>query len=186
MELIINEFVTTSENKYIPTTQTTISNIRGNIPAKQATTTTTQIVSNYIPSSSATQLPTNFAPVTSTTKTPITFSQGGDSATQLSYQELVPNNISQLIPGTTTSDSTTNLGGLEYTDTQTTVTNIPNITSESPFPKTTIPRIQQSQTNANAFDINKLLKMNHFIVNLFLMDKLILLEQNHMIQEHII
>ena len=231
----INKFVTTSENKYIPstqvntanineyipTTQTTISNISGNIPTKQATTTTTtQIASNYIPSSSEAQL-SNFAPAISTTKTPITnigtfdsFSQpsqiqtqtqtrietydnaGGDSATQLSFQELVPNNISQLIPETTTSaaiDSTNNLGGLEYTNTQTAVsqyptygttttqqvsnlpkttissttqrkaytlptTNIPNITSESPFPKTTIPRIQQSQTNANAFDINKLLK----------------------------
>ena len=230
----INKFVTTSENKYIPstqvttsnineyipTTQTTISNISGNIPTKQATTTTTttQIVSNYIPSSSEAQL-SNFAPAISTTKTPITnigtfdsFSQpsqiqtqtqtrietydnaGGDSATQLSFQELVPNNISQLIPETTTSaaiDSTNNLGGLEYTNTQTAVsqyptygttttqqvsnlpkttissttqrkaytlptTNIPNF--ESPFPKTTIPRIQQSQTNANAFDINKLLK----------------------------
>ena len=229
----INKFVTTSENKYIPstqvttanineyipTTQTTISNISGNIPTKQATTTTTtQIVSNYIPSSSEAQL-SNFAPAISTTKTPITnigtfdsFSQpsqiqtqtqtrietydnaGGDSATQLSFQELVPNNISQLIPETTTSaaiDSTNNLGGLEYTNTQTAVsqyptygttttqqvsnlpkttissttqrkaytlptTNIPNF--ESPFPKTTIPHIQQSQTNANAFDINKLLK----------------------------
>ena len=230
----INKFVTTSENKYIPstqvstanineyipTTQTTISNISGNIPTKQATTTTTttQIASNYIPSSSEAQL-SNFAPAISTTKTPITnigtfdsFSQpsqiqtqtqtrietydnaGGDSATQLSFQELVPNNISQLIPETTTSaaiDSTNNLGGLEYTNTQTAVsqyptygttttqqvsnlpkttissttqrkaytlptTNIPNF--ESPFPKTTIPRIQQSQTNANAFDINKLLK----------------------------
>ena len=230
----INKFVTTSENKYIPstqvntanineyipTTQTTISNISGNIPTKQATTTTTttQIVSNYIPSGSEAQL-INFAPAISTTKTPITnigtfdsFSQpsqiqtqtqtrietydnaGGDSATQLSFQELVPNNISQLIPETTTSaaiDSTNNLGGLEYTNTQTAVsqyptygttttqqvsnlpkttissttqrkaytlptTNIPNF--ESPFPKTTIPRIQQSQTNANAFDINKLLK----------------------------
>ena len=229
----INKFVTTSENKYIPstqvttanineyipTTQTTISNISGNIPTKQATTTTTtQIASNYIPSSSEAQL-SNFAPAISTTKTPITnigtfdsFSQpsqiqtqtqtrietydnaGGDSATQLSFQELVPNNISQLIPETTTSaaiDSTNNLGGLEYTNTQTSVsqyptygttttqqvsnlpkttissttqrkaytlptTNIPNF--ESPFPKTTIPRIQQSQTNANAFDINKLLK----------------------------
>ena len=229
----INKFVTTSENKYIPstqvntanineyipTTQTTISNISGNIPTKQATTTTTtQIASNYIPSGSETQL-SNFAPAISTTKTPITnigtfdsFSQpsqiqtqtqtrietydnaGGDSATQLSFQELVPNNISQLIPETTTSaaiDSTNNLGGLEYTNTQTAVsqyptygttttqqvsnlpkttissttqrkaytlptTNIPNF--ESPFPKTTIPRIQQSQTNANAFDINKLLK----------------------------
>ena len=230
----INKFVTTSENKYIPstqvntanineyipTTQTTISNISGNIPTKQATTTTTttQIVSNYIPSSSEAQL-SNFAPAISTTKAPITnigtfdsFSQpsqiqtqtqtrietydnaGGDSATQLSFQELVPNNISQLIPETTTSaaiDSTNNLGGLEYTNTQTAVsqyptygttttqqvsnlpkttissttqrkaytlptTNIPNF--ESPFPKTTIPRIQQSQTNANAFDINKLLK----------------------------
>ena len=230
----INKFVTTSENKYIPstqvntanineyipTTQTTISNISGNIPTKQATTTTTttQIVSNYIPSSSEAQL-SNFAPAISTTKAPITnigtfdsFSQpsqiqtqtqtrietydnaGGDSATQLSFQELVPNNISQLIPETTTSaaiDSTNNLGGLEYTNTQTAVsqyptygttttqqvsnlpkttissttqrkaytlptTNIPNF--ESPFPKTTIPHIQQSQTNANAFDINKLLK----------------------------
>ena len=230
----INKFVTTSENKYIPstqvntanineyipTTQTTISNISGNIPTKQATTTTTttQIASNYIPSGSETQL-RNFAPAISTTKTPITnigtfdsFSQpsqiqtqtqtrietydnaGGDSATQLSFQELVPNNISQLIPETTTSaaiDSTNNLGGLEYTNTQTEVsqyptygttttqqvsnlpkttissttqrkaytlptTNIPNF--ESPFPKTTIPHIQQSQTNANAFDINKLLK----------------------------
>jgi hypothetical protein len=230
----INKFVTTSENKYIPstqvntanineyipTTQTTISNISGNIPTKQATTTTTttQIASNYIPSGSEAQL-INFAPAISTTKTPITnigtfdsFSQpsqiqtqtqtrietydnaGGDSATQLSFQELVPNNISQLIPETTTSaaiDSTNNLGGLEYTNTQTAVsqyptygttttqqvsnlpkttissttqrkaytlptTNIPNF--ESPFPKTTIPHIQQSQTNANAFDINKLLK----------------------------
>ena len=229
----INKFVTTSENKYIPstqvstanineyipTTQTTISNISGNIPTKQATTTTTtQIASNDIPSGSEAQL-SNFAPAISTTKTPITnigtfdsFSQpsqiqtqtqtrietydnaGGDSATQLSFQELVPNNISQLIPETTTSaaiDSTNNLGGLEYTNTQTAVsqyptygttttqqvsnlpkttissttqrkaytlptTNIPNF--ESPFPKTTIPRIQQSQTNANAFDINKLLK----------------------------
>ena len=230
----INKFVTTSENKYIPstqvntanineyipTTQTTLSNISGNIPTKQATTTTTttQIASNYIPSGSEAQL-SNFAPAISTTKTPITnigtfgsFSQpsqiqtqtqtrietydnaGGDSATQLSFQELVPNNISQLIPETTTSaaiDSTNNLGGLEYTNTQTAVsqyptygttttqqvsnlpkttissttqrkaytlptTNIPNF--ESPFPKTTIPHIQQSQTNANAFDINKLLK----------------------------
>jgi hypothetical protein len=83
----INKFVTTSENKYIPstqvntanineyipTTQTTISNISGNIPTKQATTTTTttQIVSNYIPSSSEAQL-SNFAPAISTTKTPIT------------------------------------------------------------------------------------------------------------------
>ena len=239
----INKFVTTSENKYIPstqvstanineyipTTQTTISNISGNIPTKQATTTTTttQIASNYIPSGSETQL-RNFAPAISTTKTPITnigtfdsFSQpsqiqtqtqtrietydnaGGDNTTQLSFQELAPNNISQLIPETTTSsaiDLTTNLGEfvektqtptLEYTNTQTAVsqyptygttttqqvsnlpkttissttqrkaytlptTNIPNF--ESPFPKTTIPRIQQSQTNANAFDINKLLK----------------------------
>ena len=239
----INEYVssipttgitTTSEHKYIPTTQvstaklneynipttqTTISNINGSVPTNQATTTTTtQLLTNYIPSSSETQLSSNFAPAISTTKTPITnaptfgsFSQppqvqtqtriksydnAGDNATQLSFQELTPNNISQLIPETTTSaaidSTTTNLGG--FVDTQTPITQyptydattttqqvsnlpkstvtsttqrkaytlptttIPNITTESPFPKTTLPRIQQSHTNANAFDINKLLK----------------------------
>ena len=239
----INEYVssipttgitTTSEHKYIPTTQvstaklneynipttqTTISNINGSVPTNQATTTTTtQLLTNYIPSSSEAQLSSNFAPAISTTKTPITnaptfgsFSQppqvqtqtriesydnAGDNSTQLSFQELTPNNISQLIPETTTSaaidSTTTNLGG--FVDTQTPITQyptygtttntqqvsnlpkstvtsttqrkaytlptttIPNITTESPFPKTTLPRIQQSHTNANAFDINKLLK----------------------------
>ena len=175
---------TANVNEYIPTTQTTISNINENIPTKQATTTTTQIVSNYIPTSSETKLSSNFAPVISTTKTPITnvgtlsfgapagsFSQSpqiqtqtrietydnaGVNTSQLSFQELAPNNISQLIPETTTSaaiDSTINLDGfvektqtptLEYTNTQTQASQYPTYDTTtttqqvSNLPKTTV------------------------------------------------
>ena len=178
----------TTSNINIPTTQTTISNINRIIPTKQATTTTTQV--NFPPAISTTKTPlTNIgtfsfnAPTGSFSQPPQiqtrieTFDNAGVKSTQLSFQDLAPNNISQLIPETTTSaviDSTANLGGLGFTTTSQQVSNLPkttvsstterkaytfpttNITTESPFPKTTIPRIQGSQTNT--FDINKLLK----------------------------